>query len=150
MKKWKERTNRTKQTKDKKKMEKMNSAVISILRHWLFTLRSSGMWRHIQNVRKVWNQWEFYLLLIIYITSSIYSPGHSTQFSQPLYQICAELAQHIGIDSSTRACNSLPKVTKISDFNSIHNPWRPQWSTISTLSSNVNAIFSILTFNFNV
>jgi hypothetical protein len=40
-------------------------------------------------------------------------------FSQPLYHICSNFSQHIGIDSSTAVCNSLPKVTKISDFNSI-------------------------------
>jgi hypothetical protein len=40
-------------------------------------------------------------------------------FSQPLYHVCADFAQHIGIDTSTTACNSLPKVTKILDFNSI-------------------------------
>jgi hypothetical protein len=41
-------------------------------------------------------------------------------FSQPLYQVWADSAQHIGIDSSTTVCNSLPKVTKISDINSIY------------------------------
>jgi hypothetical protein len=41
-------------------------------------------------------------------------------FSQPLYHVCADFAPHIGIDSSTTVYNSLPKVTKISDFNSIH------------------------------
>jgi hypothetical protein len=69
-------------------------------------------------------------------------------FSQPLYHASADFAQQIGIDSSTTVCNSLPKVTKVSDFNSIHLPWRPLRSTISTLSSNVNAIFSLLTFCF--
>jgi hypothetical protein len=43
-------------------------------------------------------------------------------FSQPLYHGCADFAQHIGIDSSTTVCNSLSKVMKISDFNSIHHP----------------------------
>jgi hypothetical protein len=41
-------------------------------------------------------------------------------FSQPLYHVCADFAQRIGIDSSTTVCNYLPKVTKMSDFNSIH------------------------------
>jgi hypothetical protein len=41
-------------------------------------------------------------------------------FSQPLYHVCADFAQHIGIDSSTTVCNSLPKMTKTSEFNSIH------------------------------
>jgi hypothetical protein len=40
-------------------------------------------------------------------------------FSQPLYRVFADFAQHIGIDSSTTVCNSLPKVTKILNFNSI-------------------------------
>jgi hypothetical protein len=37
-------------------------------------------------------------------------------FSRPLCHVCADFAQHIGMDSSTTFCNSLPKVTKISDF----------------------------------
>jgi hypothetical protein len=41
-------------------------------------------------------------------------------FSQPPYHVCADFSQRIGIDSSTTVCNSLPKVTKISEFNSIH------------------------------
>jgi hypothetical protein len=41
-------------------------------------------------------------------------------FSQPLFHVCADFAQHIGIDSSTRVCNTQRKVSKISDFNSIH------------------------------
>jgi hypothetical protein len=43
-------------------------------------------------------------------------------FSQPLCRVRADSAQHIGIDSSTTVCNSLPKVTMISDFNNIHHP----------------------------
>jgi hypothetical protein len=43
-------------------------------------------------------------------------------FSQPLYHVCADFAQHVGIESSTTVRNYLPKVTKISDFNSIHHP----------------------------
>jgi hypothetical protein len=50
----------------------------------------------------------------------------------------------------TTVCNSLPKVTKISDFNSIHLCLQETPKTISTLSSNVNSSFSILTFNFNL
>jgi hypothetical protein len=72
-------------------------------------------------------------------------------FSQPLYHVCADFSQHIGIDSSTAVCNSLPKVTEISDFNSIHL-WLQESPKckVSTLLSNVNAIFSLLTFNFNL
>jgi hypothetical protein len=73
----------------------------------------------LQDVRKVWRQWKFYLLFITYIICSICSPRHYA-FSQPLYHVCADFVQHIGIDSSTTICNSLPKVTKISDFNSNH------------------------------
>jgi hypothetical protein len=72
-------------------------------------------------------------------------------FSQPLYHVCTYFAQHIGIDSSTTACNSLPRVTKISDFNSIHLCLQESPKCeVSTLSSNVNAIFSFLVFNFNL
>jgi hypothetical protein len=60
-------------------------------------------------------------------------------FSQPLYHVCTDFAEHIWIDSSTTVSNSLHKVTKISDFS----------STISIPSSNVNAIFSLLTFDFD-
>jgi hypothetical protein len=60
----------------------------------------------------------------------------------------ADFSQRIGIDSSTTVCNSLPKVTKISNFNSKHLCLQetPKYK-VSTLSSNVNAI---LTFNFNL
>jgi hypothetical protein len=61
------------------------------------------------------------ILFIIYIICSICSPRHYA-FSKPLYHVCADFAQHIGIDSSKTAFHSLPKVTKISDFNSIHHP----------------------------
>jgi hypothetical protein len=71
-------------------------------------------------------------------------------FSQTLCHVCADFAQHIGIDSSTTVCNSLPKVTKISDFNSIYLCLQESPSSISTLSSSVNAIFSLLTVNFNL
>jgi hypothetical protein len=72
-------------------------------------------------------------------------------FSQPPYHVCADFAQHTGIDSSTTVCNSLPKVMKISDFNSIHLCLQESPKCkVSTLSSRVNAIFSILTFNFNL
>jgi hypothetical protein len=72
-------------------------------------------------------------------------------FSQPLYNVCGDFAQHIGIDSSTTVSNSLPKVTKISDFDSIHLCLQefPKCK-VPTLSSNVTAIFSLLTFNFNL
>jgi hypothetical protein len=60
-------------------------------------------------------------------------------------------AQQIGIDSSTTVYNSLPKVTKISDFNNIHLCFQESSKCkVSTLSSNVNAIFSPLTFNCNL
>jgi hypothetical protein len=66
------------------------------------------------------------ILFIIYYllyTCMLYmfTPTHYA-FSQPLYHVCADFVQRIGIDSSTTVCNSLPKVTKISDFNSIHHP----------------------------
>jgi hypothetical protein len=48
---------------------------------------------------------------IIYSICSVCSP-----------HVCANFSQHIGIDSSAAVCNSLHKVTKISDFNSIHHP----------------------------
>jgi hypothetical protein len=87
----------------------------------------------------------YYLYYMLYMfTPTLYA------FSQPLYHVYVDFAQHIGIDSSTTVCNSLPKVTKISDFNSIHRCLQESPSTISTLSSNVNAIFSFLTFNFNL
>jgi hypothetical protein len=86
----------------------------------------------------------YYLHYMLYMfTLTLYA------FSQPLYRVCADFSQHIGIDSSTTVCNSLPKVTKTSDFNSIHHPRLPL-STISTLPSNVNAIFGLLTFKFNL
>jgi hypothetical protein len=90
------------------------------------------------------------ILFIIYIICSICSPRQYV-FSQPLCHVCADFAQHIGIDSSTIVCDSLPKVTKISDFNSIHRCLQesPKYK-VSTLSSNVNAIFSLLTYNFNL
>jgi hypothetical protein len=78
------------------------------------------------------------------LTPTLYS------FSQPLYHVYADFAQHIGIDGSTEICNFLLKVMKISDFNSIHRCLQESPSTISTLPSNVNAIFSLLTFKFNL
>jgi hypothetical protein len=87
----------------------------------------------------------YYLHYMLYMfTQTLYA------FSQPLYHVWADSAQHTGIDSSTTVCNSLPKVTKFSDFKSIHRCLQESPSTISTLSSNVNAIFSILTFNLNL
>jgi hypothetical protein len=72
-------------------------------------------------------------------------------FSQPLYHVRADFAQHIGMDSSTTVCNSLPKMTMISDFNSVHLCLQESTKCkASTLSSNVNAIFNLLTFNFNL
>jgi hypothetical protein len=60
------------------------------------------------------NLFIYYLHYMLYMfTPTLYA------FSQPLYHVCADFAQHIEIDSSTTVCNSLPKVTKISDFNSI-------------------------------
>jgi hypothetical protein len=71
--------------------------------------------------------------------------------SQQLYHVCADFAQHIGTDSSTIVCNSLPKVTKISDFNSIHLCLQESPKCkVFTLSSSFNAIFSLLTINFNL
>jgi hypothetical protein len=80
----------------------------------------------------------YYLHYIIYMfTPTLYA------FSQPLYHVCADFAQHIGIDSSITFYNSLPKVTKISDFKSIHLCLQESPKCkVSTLSSNFNAIFS--------
>jgi hypothetical protein len=92
------------------------------------------------------------ILFIIYIICMLYmfTPTFYA-FSQPLYHICADFAQHIGIDSSKTVCNSLPKVTKISDFNSINLCLQESPKCkVSALSSNVNAIFSLLTLNFNL
>jgi hypothetical protein len=81
----------------------------------------------------------YYVHYMLYMfTPTLYA------FSQPLYRVCADFAQHIEIDNSTTVCNSLPEVTNISNFNFIHHRWRPLTSTIVTLSSNVNAIFSLL------
>jgi hypothetical protein len=64
--------------------------------------------------------------------------------SQPLYHICEDFAQHIGIDSGTTVSNSLPNVLKISDFNSMHLCLQESPKCkVSTLSSNVNAMFSL-------
>jgi hypothetical protein len=52
----------------------------------------------INSVRELWNQSEFYQLL-----------SH----------ICVDFGQHIGIDSSAAVCNSLPKVMRTSDLNSV-------------------------------
>jgi hypothetical protein len=87
----------------------------------------------------------FYLHYMLYMfTPTLYA------FYQPLYHVCADFSQHTGIDSSTTVCNSLPKVTKISDFNSIHQCLQESPKCkVSTLSSSVDAMFSLLTFNFN-
>jgi hypothetical protein len=63
------------------------------------------------------NQWEFYYLhyMLYMFTPTLYP------FSQPLYHVCADFAQHIGIDSSTTVGNSLYEATNISDFNSIQH-----------------------------
>jgi hypothetical protein len=90
------------------------------------------------------------ILFIIYIVCSVCSPRLYT-FSQPLYHVCVDFAQHIGIDSSTTVCNSLRKVMKVSDFNAIHLCLQESAKCkVSTLSSNVNAIFCLLTFNLNL
>jgi hypothetical protein len=83
----------------------------------------------------------YYLHYVLYMfTPTLYS------FSQPLYHVCSDFAQHIGIDSNTTVCNSLPKVPKISDVNSIHLCLQESLKCkVSTLSSNVNVIFSLLT-----
>jgi hypothetical protein len=63
------------------------------------------------------------LLIIYYLHYMLYMFTPTLyEFSQPVYHVCADSAQHIGIGSSTTVSNSLPKVTKISDFNSIHYP----------------------------
>jgi hypothetical protein len=88
----------------------------------------------------------YYLQYMLYMfTPTLYA------FSQPLNHVCADFAQHIGIDSSTTVCNSLPKGTKISDFNTIHLCFQESPKCkVSTISSNVNAIFSFSAFNFNL
>jgi hypothetical protein len=59
----------------------------------------------------------YYLHYMLYMfTPTLYA------FSQPLYQVCEDFAQDIGINSSITVCNFLPKVRKISDFNRIHHP----------------------------
>jgi hypothetical protein len=73
----------------------------------------------VQSVRKSGTNGNFiyYLHYVLYMfTPTLYA------FSQSLYHVCEDFAQHIGIDSSTTVCNSLPKVTKLADFNSIHHP----------------------------
>jgi hypothetical protein len=78
--------------------------------------------------------------MLYMFTPTLYALCH------PLYHVNADFAQHIGIDSSTTVCNSLPKVMKILDFNSIHPCLQDSPKCkVSTLSSNVNAIFSPLT-----
>jgi hypothetical protein len=43
----------------------------------------------------------YYLHYMLYMfTPTLYV------FSEPLYHVCADFAQHIGIDSSTGVCNS--------------------------------------------
>jgi hypothetical protein len=90
----------------------------------------------------------YYLLFTSY---ALYVLPDTLRISQPLYNFYADFAQNIGIDSSTAVCNSLPNVTKILDFNSIHLCLQESPKCqVSTLSSNVNAIISLLTFNFNL
>jgi hypothetical protein len=89
------------------------------------------------------------ILFIIYCLHYMFTPTVYA-FSQPFYHVCSDFAQHIGIESSTTVCNSLPMVMKISDFNSLHLCLQESPITISTISSNVNAIFILLTFNFNL
>jgi hypothetical protein len=49
----------------------------------------------------------YYLHYMLYMfTPTLYA------FYQPLCNVCADFAQHIGIDSSATVCNSLPKVTE--------------------------------------
>jgi hypothetical protein len=87
----------------------------------------------------------YYFHYVLYMfTLTLYT------FSQPLYHVCADFSQHIGIDSSTTVCNYLPKVTNISDFNSVHLCLQESPKCkVSTLSSNVNVI-CLLTYNFNL
>jgi hypothetical protein len=67
---------------------------------------------YLQNVQKVWNHWEFYLLFMLY--ALCVHPDTLRIFSAAL-PCCADFAQHIGIDSSITVFNYLPKVTNISD-----------------------------------
>jgi hypothetical protein len=95
---------------------------------WLILERCSVLWFILQCVRKVWNQWEFYLLFIIYIICSICSPRHCTHFLSRFTTFVRILLDIFG-STGAQQSNSLPKVTKISDFNSIDHPWRPLRST---------------------
>jgi hypothetical protein len=80
----------------------------------------------------------YYLHYIVYMfTPTIYA------FSRPRYHVCADFAQHIGIDSCTAVCNSGSLVLNSSATCLWVYPWRPLRNTISTLSSNVNAMFSL-------
>jgi hypothetical protein len=48
--------------------------------------------------------------------NSVCLPWH--EFSRPHCHVCADFVQHIGMSNSTTTPNSLPKATKVSDFNS--------------------------------
>jgi hypothetical protein len=61
----------------------------------------------------------YYLLFTLY---ALYVPRDTLRIFSAALPCFSDFAQHIWIDSNTTVRNSLPKVTKISDFNSIHRP----------------------------
>jgi hypothetical protein len=134
-----------------------NKAVPQISNNLLYKaiiISSIGMEKHKQStrqmywytdVRKVWYKWEFDLLL--FTLYALYVHPDTLPFSQPLYHVCADFAQHIVIDSSTTVCNSGCLALNSSATCLWVHPWRSLRSTISTLSYNFYAIFSLLNFN---
>jgi hypothetical protein len=59
------------------------------------------------------------ILFIIYIISSICSPRHSTHFLSR-FTVFVRILLNILRSTVAQQCNSLLKVTKISDFNNIY------------------------------
>jgi hypothetical protein len=58
----------------------------------------------------------YYLHYMLYVFTPTYYA-----FSQPLYYVCADFAQHIGIDSSTVVCNSgCPALNSSANFLWVH------------------------------
>jgi hypothetical protein len=76
----------------------LSKTYLSMRQHQIITQASISSLEHyeiLQDVRKVWNQCEFYLLFIIYIIWSICSPRHYA-FSQSLYHVCVVLLNILG------------------------------------------------------
>jgi hypothetical protein len=74
------------------------------------------------------------IVFLTYIPCPTCSPRYWA-LSQLLYQVCAVSAQYIGMDCSTTGYNCLPKVTKVSHFDtvqlcSLRNPQnaKSRWS----------------------